>query len=618
MPFIKKSFITEKLLPNVPIEKVIGQYVTLKKSGANYTCCCPFHHEKTPSFSVTPAKQMFYCFGCKEHGNVIDFMMKLKNLSFPEAVEEIAQNAGLEVEYDTTGTRPKEEVDKQKDYYDLMDRCATLFTQVLNSPEGAQGLEYFSKNRALSRDTILKCRLGFAPKNPHFLQERLCQDPKTEQKLIDLGMLVRNDYGVHSMYRNRVMIPIFDRRGRIISFGGRTMGDDKPKYMNTKETPIYRKRNELFGLYEVLKANNNRPPRIVVVEGYMDVISVRQAGCSYAVASLGTATTPEQIKEMFRYTDKVVCCYDGDSAGRHAAWHALETVTPILQDGKEIRFAFLPVEHDPDSLVREQGLGAFVKFLDEAMSYPEFLIVHKSQSYDLKDPNALSTFISDTIRFIRTIPLGSLQSVALKLLSKPSGISENQLYDMLKQTPAEKTREYGVQTVAEQDRENSKPESARDFFKTPMRKLMAFIIQQPTVVSNVQREFALDEFVLLCRRLGVKGADELSGLLKIIASTPDITPAKFIEETRQTPYEKVVRVLISAPLNLTFESGGEIREIPYMDRIEYFADILCEVITKPLKERANVLRIEMSQGKMDALSEYTQIQKEILSKDLKS
>lgn len=618
MPFIKKSFITEKLLPNVPIEKVIGQYVTLKKSGANYTCCCPFHHEKTPSFSVTPAKQMFYCFGCKEHGNVIDFMMKLKNLSFPEAVEEIAQNAGLEVEYDTTGSRPKEEVDRQKEYYDLMDRCATLFTQVLNSPEGTQGLEYFSKNRALSRDTILKCRLGFAPKNPHFLQERLCQDPKNEQKLIDLGMLVRNDYGVHSMYRNRVMIPIFDRRGRIISFGGRTMGDDKPKYMNTKETPIYRKRNELFGLYEVLKANNNRPPRIVVVEGYMDVISVRQAGCSYAVASLGTATTPEQIKEMFRYTDKVVCCYDGDSAGRHAAWHALETVTPILQDGKEIRFAFLPVEHDPDSLVREQGLGAFVKFLDEAMSYPEFLIVHKSQSYDLKDPNALSTFISDTIRFIRTIPLGSLQSVALKLLSKPSGISENQLYDMLKQTPAEKTREYGVQTVAEQDRENSKPESARDFFKTPMRKLMAFIIQQPTVVSNVQREFALDEFVLLCRRLGVKGTDELSGLLKIIASTPDITPAKFIEETRQTPYEKVVRVLISAPLNLTFESGGEIREIPYVDRIEYFADILCEVITKPLKERANVLRIEMSQGKMDALSEYTQIQKEILSKDLKS
>ncbi len=617
MPFIKKSFITEKLLPNVPIEKVIGQYVTLKKSGANYTCCCPFHHEKTPSFSVTPAKQMFYCFGCKEHGNVIDFIMKLKNLSFPEAVEEIAQNAGLTVEYDTTNTRSKEEVDLQKEYYDLMDRCATLYTQVLNSPEGAPGLEYFSKNRGLTRDTILKCRLGFAPKNPHFLQERLCQDPKTEQKLIDLGMLVRNDYGVHSMYRNRVMIPIFDRRGRIISFGGRTMGDDKPKYMNTKETPIYRKRNELFGLYEVLKANNNRPPRIVVVEGYMDVISVRQAGCTYAVASLGTATTPEQIKEMFRYTDKVVCCYDGDSAGRHAAWHALETVTPILQDGKEIRFAFLPPEHDPDSLVREQGLGAFVKFLDEAMSYPEFLIVHKSQSYDLKDPNSLSNFISDTIKLIKAIPLVSLQSVALKLLSKPSGISENQLYDMLKQTHVEQPRAYVAQEKKEQE-QIAKNEVSRDFFKTPMRKLMAFIIQQPTGVSNVQREFALDEFVALCKRLGVKGADELEGLLKIIAKTPDITPAKFIEQTRQTSYEKIVRLLISAPLNLTFESGGEIREIPYVDRIEYFADILSEVITKPLKDRAKILSVEMSQGKMDALSEYTQIQKEILSKDLKS
>lgn len=245
------------------------------------------------------------------------------------------------------------------------------------------------------------------------------------------------------------------------------------------------------------------------------------------------------------------------------------------------------------------------------------MIVHKSQSYDLKDPNSLSNFISDTIKLIKAIPLVSLQSVALKLLSKPSGISENQLYDMLKQTHVEQPRAYVAQEKKEQE-QIAKNEVSRDFFKTPMRKLMAFIIQQPTVVSNVQREFALDEFVALCKRLGVKGADELEGLLKIIAKTPDITPAKFIEQTRQTAYEKIVRLLISAPLNLTFESGGEIREIPYVDRIEYFADILSEVITKPLKDRAKILSVEMSQGKMDALSEYTQIQKEILSKDLKS
>lgn len=609
MAFIKKSFITERLLPNVPIEKFIGQYVTLKKSGASYMCCCPFHNEKTPSFSVSPARQTYYCFGCKEHGNVIDFLMKFKNLGFVEAVEEIANNAGIEIEYEAGG-KSKEEYSKIQEYYDLMDKCASLFCSELKAPSGAAGLDYFVNKRSLSDETIVKCRLGFAPSDPKFLQKKLCKDKEDIQKLLDIGMLSQNEHGIHSMFRNRVMIPIFDRRGRIISFGGRTLGDDKPKYLNTKETPIYKKRNELFGLYETLKANNNRPNRIVVVEGYMDVISVRQAGCSYAVASLGTATTPEQIKEMFRYTDKVICCYDGDNAGRNAAWHALETVTPILQDGKEIRFAFLPPEHDPDSLVKEQGLSAFIRYLDEAMSYPEFLILHNSQQYDLKDPNALSSFIADTIKKIKAIPLLSLQSVSLKLLSKPSGISENQLYDMLKTTPKEESKRVSEKISTS---ESSPAKGSNDLLKTPMRKLMAFVIQQPTVVMNVYHEFALEQFVSLCQSLNVQGVSELKQLLDTVLENKDMTPAKFIEIARGTELDKIVRLLIDAPLNLSFEKDGQVKELSLVDRIEYFADILAMVIARPLKERAAALKLQLNQNNLDAMTEYTELQKQIIS-----
>lgn len=606
MPFIKKSFITEKLLPNVAIEKLINNYVQLKKAGSNYTCCCPFHHEKTPSFSVTPSKQMFYCFGCKEHGNVIDFVMKYKNLGFVEAVEEVAQFAGIEVEYDKSSSHSKDEYDRLKEYYELMDRCASLFSSCLKSAEGQVGYNYFKNNRGLSDETIQKCRLGFAPANPRYLQDAICRNPADEKKLIDLGLLVQGQYGVHAMYRNRVMIPIFDKRGRIISFGGRTMGDDKPKYMNTKETAIYRKRQELFGLYESLLANNNRPQRLVVVEGYMDVISVRQAGCSYAVASLGTATTPEQIQTMFRYTDRIVFCYDGDSAGRNAAWHALQIITPIMQEGKEISFAFLPPEHDPDSLVREKGLDAFVKFLDEAMSYPEFLVLHNSQSFNLQDPNELSIFINNSIKLIAQIPLSAVQMVCIKLLSTPSGISENQLYDMLKANKDSVKENKSEQRIISESFNDDRKAEAGEVLKTPMRKLMAFIVQQPIVVSSVYHEFSLDTFVALCKRMNVNGSSHLEGILQLISENPEITPANFIELTRGSEYEKTVRFLMDAPLNLVTTTGAE---LPFNDRIDYFAVLLGDVLLKPLKERAQMLKIQLSQGNPNALEEYGVIQR---------
>lgn len=605
MAFISKNFIIEKLLPNVAIEKLMGQYVNVKKSGSNYMCCCPFHHEKSPSCCITPSKQMFYCFGCKEHGNAIDFMMKYKNLGFVEAVEEVAAYAGIPVEYDRSSNFSKDEADRFKEYYELMDRTAAYFTKVLHSPEGQAGMEYFAKKRGLSSETILKCRLGFAPNNPNYLRDFVCKNKAEEQKLIELGVMVQGSYGSHAMFRNRVMIPIFDRRGRIISFGGRTLGDDKPKYMNTKETPIYRKRNELFGLYEALKDNNNRPERIVVVEGYMDVISVRQAGCSYAVASLGTATTEDQIKMMFRYTDRLVFCYDGDEAGQKAAWHALNVATPILPEGKDLRFAFLPVEHDPDSLVREAGLKGFTDYLDSAMTYPEFLILHSSQKYNLSDSGELSLFISDTLKLIDAIPLAPMKSVALKLLSGPSGISETQLYDMLKEVKSEPSKVRAKTDFEKQFNPEKKTVNSQDLLSTPMRRLMAFIVQQPIVVSNMYQEFALDKFLSMVAALNLKGSSHLEQLLDIIKSRPDVTAANFIEIARDTALEKIVSVLMRAQLYTTFSQG---EDLSYEHRIAYFSTLLSDVLVSALEEKAGLLKIRMQQGDMKALSDYTSLQ----------
>ena len=336
----------------------------------------------------------------------------------------------------------------------------------------------------------------------------------------------------------------------------------------------------------------------------MDVISVRQSGCNYAVASLGTATTIEQITEMFRYTDKIICCYDGDSAGRNAAWHALVTITPILQDDKEIRFSFLPVEHDPDSLVKEQGLSAFVSYLDNAITYPEFLVAHLSTEYNLSDPNGLALFVSETIKYISKIPVPALRSVALKLLSATSGIAENQLYDMLKTSLDGETSDTNIfkdEIKSHEDQEN--------ILNTPMRRLIAFICQQPTIVSTVLYEFKIESFLTLCSSLQIRGTRELEYLIKLISSKRDLTPSELIEYTRESEYASTVRKLISAPLLITHQDGSD---IPFNDRVDYFVQLLIEVISKPLKDKAEELKIKMNQGDNEALAKYSLIQNKMV------
>lgn len=603
MPLINKSFITERLMPAIDIEKFISQYLPLKKAGSSsYTCCCPFHKEKSPSFTVTPSKGMFYCFGCKEHGTVLDFIMKYKNLSFVEAVEEAAHFAGLEIIYENGASIDRKKLSEFNLYYDLMDKCATFFTQTLyQSPEG---LEYFTKKRELTQDTIVKSRLGFSPNTfNNYLESLANGDSRAMKALIDLGMLKVKEHDARPfpMFRGRVMIPILDIKGRVISFGGRTLGDDKPKYLNTSESPIFKKRRELFGLYDVLKAYNNRPPRIVIVEGYMDVIAMRQFGVDVAVASLGTATTREQLELMFRYSKQVICFYDGDGAGQKAAVHAFETALPFIDAQNDMRFAFLPKEHDPDSLIREGGPSAINAILDNSQSLPEFLIKHLQEKFDLNDPNQMATFLNECIRLISIITDSPLRTICITLLSNTLNIEQDVLFKMLTKIPKDaRGITYTEKEIAK------KTQDSRNLLTTPMRRLIAFILQQPTLVQTYYEKYKLDYFLSLCQRAKIKGVLELEYYLSLVKGSTVVSSASILETVRDSSREKIARALIDVPF-IPKKSDGT--EFPLVDRAEFLYKLLKDTLYSSLINRVEFLKLKGNTISNDEATEMFELNK---------
>ncbi len=421
MPFISKDFIRNKLMPRLDIVKLIQQYRTLKLSGANYKCCCPFHNEKTPSFTVSPSRQTYRCFGCGEHGNAIDFVMKYNNSSFVDAVEELARFAGIDVEYDKNSDYDPKKADMKQGLYKMMDDAAYYFTRCLQ--QNPEAMAYFKEKRGLSDEIIVKARLGYAPDNFEYVEQELAKNSEDYSKAVDCGLQKDiHEEGRHRKYaffRNRVMFPIFDVKGRIIAFGGRVLGDEKTaKYLNSPETPIFKKSREIFGLYECLQANRNRPESVVVVEGYMDAIALRQAGYNNIVATLGTALTSEHIQALFRYTNEVVFCFDSDDAGKKAGWHAMQVITPLLKETeKNVRFLFLPAGHDPDTFVRAHGNDAFRDEIKKALSLTETLFLYKIKEFDLSNVDGRGDFIRNVASIIKAMPF-NYQFVAKQLLSE--------------------------------------------------------------------------------------------------------------------------------------------------------------------------------------------------------
>ena len=427
---IPQSFIDE-LIARADIVEVIGARVPLKKSGREYKACCPFHAEKTPSFWVSPDKQFYHCFGCGKHGTVIGFLMEHDHMSFPEAVEELAARLGLEVPREGGGEAGAHRADEP--LYALMAQVARHYAQLLEREPRAR--DYLA-GRGLSPETVARFGLGYAPNSWNELLRRFGGADADRRRLADTGLIVEREHGqgqpadrYYDRFRDRIMFPIRDGRGRIIAFGGRVIDAGEPKYLNSPETALFHKGRELYGLYEVRRARSNLK-RLVVVEGYMDTVRLHQAGIDYAVATLGTATTPEHFRRILRVVAEVVFAFDGDRAGRAAAWRALQQALPEAREGREIRFLFLPEGHDPDTLVGAEGRGAFEARLESALPLSEYLVRELSEQSDLSHADGRARFAAAARPLLQKVPEGVYRELLLERLAGVVGLAPRRLEEL--------------------------------------------------------------------------------------------------------------------------------------------------------------------------------------------
>jgi DNA primase len=404
------------LLHRVDVVDVIERYVPLKKGGSNYLACCPFHSEKSPSFTVSPTKQFYHCFGCGVHGNAISFLMEYQGLGYVEAIRDLAESVGMKMpEFE-----PREKKSESgPDLYAVMEQACDYYREQLKTSPAA--VEYL-KGRGLTGKIAARFGIGYAPEGWQNL-EQVFPD-YADKTLKDAGLVIDAEGGRrYDRFRDRIMFPILNQRGSVIAFGGRVLGEGEPKYLNSPETPLFEKGRELYGLSQA-RAAIRGAGRVVVVEGYMDVVALAQHGIEYAVATLGTATSPVHVQKLLRQSDEVVFCFDGDAAGRKAAWHALEVSLPYLADNKTVRFLFLPPEHDPDSFVREEGSGAFEKKLSDARPLSEFLLDELKGRVDPGTAEGRSRLVHEAKPLLQKLSAPTLRLQLLTALAEAAQMNQ--------------------------------------------------------------------------------------------------------------------------------------------------------------------------------------------------
>ena len=413
MARLPQAFI-DQVLDRTDIVDVVDRRVKLKKAGKNYSACCPFHQEKTPSFSVNPEKQFYYCFGCGAGGNALGFIMDYERMEFREAIESLAQAAGIELPPEEADAAPQ--VDHQKPLYEAMEKATRVYeSQLRKHPSRGRVVDYL-KQRGLSGEIARDFRLGFAPEGWDNLMTTLSSEEEIGQALT-AGLLIQNDSGrKYDRFRDRVIFPIVNQRGKVIAMGGRVLGDGKPKYLNSPETPLFSKSHELYGLHHIRKFAKNLS-RIVVVEGYMDVIALAQFGIHYAVATLGTSVGKPHLEMLFRRVDHVVFCFDGDEAGRKAAFRGMEAALPMMEDGRQVKFLFLPEGEDPDSVVRNKGSQHLEHLFDNADPLETFLFDQMAQGIDLNTMDGKARLSKLVAPYINLIPDGVFKTLLFKALA---------------------------------------------------------------------------------------------------------------------------------------------------------------------------------------------------------
>ncbi len=440
---IPQAFIDD-LLSRVDIVDVIDKRITLRKSGKNYSALCPFHTEKSPSFSVEPEKQFYYCFGCGAGGNALGFVMDYERMDFPQAVETLAGDYGLTVPREE-GAKEDAKQGENKQILDVLHQANLYYQQQLRShPQRPRAVNYL-KGRGLTGAIAKQFGIGYAPPGWDNLLTALGTDEAQKETLFKAGLLIRKDQepgtestaraGHYDRFRDRIMFPIRDSRGRVLGFGGRVLTDEKPKYLNSPETPVYHKANELYGLYES-RRSNPKQQRFVIVEGYMDVVALAQNGIDYAVATLGTATNATHLTRLFKIVSEVIYCFDGDAAGRIAAWRGLQATLPVLQDGRQVRFLFLPEGEDPDTLVRKIGKERFSALIDKATPLADFFFDHLCEDLNPDSIDGKAKLSALALPLLKQMPTGIYRQLMLDRLAHLAGVETRAIESMMGSTPA--------------------------------------------------------------------------------------------------------------------------------------------------------------------------------------
>jgi DNA primase len=534
---IPRAFIDE-LLARTDIVEVIGSRVQLKKAGREWKANCPFHGEKTPSFTVSQQKQFYHCFGCGAHGTALTFLMEHDRLGFPEAVEDLASRAGLEVPREGGPAEPRDRL--QDDLFALMANVDQHFRDALKESERAKD---YLKRRGLVGETAARYHLGYAPAGWDVLLKKFGATDAGRQALLAAGLIIErapeqqksSGPGYYDRFRDRVMFPIRDSRGRVVGFGGRVIDQGEPKYLNSPETSLFHKGRELYGLYET-RQELRQIPRLLVVEGYMDVVRLAQAGIHYAVATLGTATTPEHLNRLFRVTGDVVFSFDGDRAGRQAAWRALETCLPQAKEGRQIKFLFLPEGHDPDTLVAEEGKEAFEARLEGALPLSEYLVTHLAQETDLASVDGRARLAELARPLLARIPEGVYRELLIDRLAREVRMPAarlTQLLGLAAGTPAPPS------TLGE--RRPLRPSGRSTGRGSLVSQAIARLLQYPAAAAAIRDPESL-------RLGGDRGLDVLAELIEMAHAEPHLTPAQLVERWRDRPEHARLEELATLPI----------------------------------------------------------------------
>ena len=544
---IPQHFIDE-LLNRVDIVDVIDSRVPLRKAGRDYQARCPFHEEKSPSFTVSQNKQFYHCFGCGAHGSAIGFLMEYEHLEFVEAIKELAQKVGMEL---PTLEQASPQQKQAPELHHIMEEAASFYRRQLKQhSEGSTAIRYL-KERGLSGEIAAEFGIGFAPPGWDNLCQALGTTPQRAAQLITTGMAISKETNrQYDRFRKRIMFPIRDKRGRVIAFGGRVIDKaDNPKYLNSPESPLFHKGRELYGLYEVRQALR-QIDRLLIVEGYMDVVALAQHGVRYAVATLGTALTPDHLQPLFRASSEAVFCFDGDRAGRDAAWKALDIMLPEIKDGRSARFMFLPDDEDPDSLIRKIGQAAFEQQISEALPLSEFLLDNLTQRVDMSAIDGRARLVDLAKPKLARISNSVFRHMIIEALAARINMDASELMHLL-----------GEKTTSMPSNKTQRPPGQAEARKlSPVRTAITLLLNTPQLAQSAGepgRYQALSE----------PGINLLVALLETCQANPHISCGSILERWRDQPEGKHLNKLAQATVS-TPEEGLEAEFLGALWRLE--------------------------------------------------